>query len=161
MTGGPHITKWIVTNGDGPWLCGRCGELILTLGGSVSSEMGIIHHVDEDTSNNDIANLRAMHHACHIAYHNGKRIISEETRQKMSAAQKQRRANEPPEIRDKFVRSMTGKTHTEETRQKISASNKGKTISEATRKKLAEASRGNKNMVGRTVSEEPRRKIAE
>jgi hypothetical protein len=161
MAGGRHTDAWIKHKGSGPWPCDGCGEPVERLGGSTTPTTGIVHHVDENPRNNDIANLRAMHHACHVAHHNGKRIVSPESRARMSAAQKRRRANEPPEVRDRFVRSMTGKAHTAEVRRKISVAQRGKTVSQDTRGRISEGLRGNKNSQGRPMSEETRRKIAD
>jgi hypothetical protein len=82
--------------------------------------------------------------------------ISEETREKMSKAQKGE--NNP----------NFGKTLSEEHRQKISEAQKGKVISEETRQKLREARKGRtfseetrQKYRNRTYSEETRKKMSE
>jgi len=82
-------------------------------------------------------------------------IISEETRKKISEANKGRKG------------CMLGKTHSEEARKKISEANKGntnmlgKTHSEETKKKMSEANTGKTYMLRKTPSEENRKKISE
>ena len=76
-------------------------------------------------------------------------IMSEETRRKMSEAQKGNKS------------INFGKTLSEETRRKMSEANKGKTLSEETRWKMSEARKGNTIMLGKTHSEETRRKMSE
>jgi group I intron endonuclease len=69
--------------------------------------------------------------------------ISEETRQKISAAQ-------------------TGKTHTEETKKKISENNMGKKRTAEAKKNISLAKMGDKNpMYGKAHSEEEKQKISE
>ena len=72
--------------------------------------------------------------------------ISDDTRKKMSEANK-------------------GRTHSEETRRKISEANKGKKhkpFSEETRRKMSESRKGRHSpMKGRTHSEETRRKMSD
>ena len=71
---------------------------------------------------------------------------TEETKKKMSEAQKNRKR----------------KPHTEETKRKISESNKGKIFSEETRKKISETHKSEKNPnYGKHWSEETRKKISE
>lgn len=152
---------WLAAHGTGPWPCHGCAELVDYLGGDTNPETGIIHHLDHDHDNNVIENLQIMHHKCHVRHHNSERIITEESRQNMSAAQKRRRAEEAPEVRDKFVYAFQGRKHSEESIRKMSEKQQGKTVSEETRKKLAEAARGNTNMKGKPKSEETKRKIAE
>jgi group I intron endonuclease len=74
---------------------------------------------------------------------NGGDIVSEETRQKISEANKGEN------------NGMYGKTHSEEVRQKISEANKGKTHSEETKRKISEANKG------RFHTEETKQKIRE
>jgi group I intron endonuclease len=97
---------------------------------------------------------------------------SEETRRKLSEANKGKKRSE--ETRRKI--SEAAKNPSEETRRKISEANKrrpppneetrrkisvaAKNISEETRRKLSEAAKGNTNMKGKTHSEETRRKLS-
>jgi hypothetical protein len=152
---------WLAAYGEGPWLCHGCGEPVNRLGGTTNSETGLIHHLDHDHGNNAVENLRVMHHKCHVRHHNSERTISEGSRRRMSDAQKRRRAEETPEVRDKFVYSFKGRKHSEEAIRKMSEKQRGKEVSEETREKLAAAARGNTNMKGKPRSEETKRKIAE
>ena len=84
---------------------------------------------------------------------NGGDTISEETRRKLSEAQKGKTHSE--ETKKKLSEAHKGKTHSEETRRKISEIQKGKTLSEETKKKLSEVNKG------KTLSEEHKLKISE
>ena len=84
---------------------------------------------------------------------------SEETRKKMSEAQKGK--NHPmygktlsEEHKKKISESLKGKTLSAKTRKKMSEAQKGKTFSEETRKKIS------KSLKGKTLSEETRKKIS-
>lgn len=79
--------------------------------------------------------------------------VSEETRRKLSEANKGKTHSE--ETKKKLSESHKGKTLSEETKQKLSEINKGKIFSEETRQKLSEANKG------KTLSDETRRKISE
>jgi hypothetical protein len=80
-------------------------------------------------------------------------MVSEETRRKMSEAQKKR--YEDPEERRKVSEGNKGKKHSEEARRKMSEANKGKITSEDTRRKMSEAQKG------KPKSEEARRQMSE
>ena len=76
--------------------------------------------------------------------------VSEETRKKMSEAQKGEKHH------------MYGKHLSEETRNKLSEAHRGKKITEEMRKKMSEAHKGEKNhMYGKHLSEETKRKLSE
>ena len=84
---------------------------------------------------------------------------SEETRKKMSEAQKGK--NHPmyektlsEEHKKKISESLKGKTLSAKIRKKMSEAQKGKTFSEETRKKIS------KSLKGKTLSEETRKKIS-
>jgi group I intron endonuclease len=97
--------------------------------------------------------------------------VSEETRKKMSEAQKgnknslgKKRSDETKRkisLANKGNKRSLGRILSEETRQKISEGNKGKILSEETRKKISEGNKGNNNWLGKTHSEETRQKISE
>jgi hypothetical protein len=84
-----------------------------------------IHHIDQDTSNNNIHNLACMTKAEHIRVHHKGKHRSEEVKRKMSEAHK-------------------GKTHTEEHKQKIRDALKDKPLSEEAKRKLSEVLKGKK-----------------
>lgn len=50
-------------NGIGPYSCFFCHK------NDVTFEEVIVHHIDEDVSNNDSNNLAAAHHVCHSRHH--------------------------------------------------------------------------------------------
>lgn len=89
-----------------------------------------------------------------------KRPHSEDTKRRMSEAQRTRFESSPG--------SMTGKTHTNEVRRRISESEKGKVISEETRRKISEAGKGRvvsestrQKLRNRIVTDEKRKKLSE
>ena len=94
------------------------------------------------------------------------RIISEQTRKKISNANKGRKHTD--ENKKKISNSLKGdknpfynKHHSEETKMKISESNKGKTLSEETKRKISKQCCGEKNgFYGKKHSDETRRKMS-
>ena len=72
----------------------------------------MIHHIDENPSNNELSNLRLMTISEHISLHHTGKIYTEESKAKMSAAK-------------------TGTTHSEKTKAKMSASHLGKYTGES------------------------------
>jgi group I intron endonuclease len=101
---------------------------------------------------------------------------SEETKAKMSQAQKGRTHTEETKkqisetkkghevsetTRTKIGETQKGRTLSEEHRQKVSEAMKGHEVSENTRAIISEALKGNTNSEGRTYSEETCRKISE
>ena len=79
--------------------------------------------------------------------------LSEETRRKMSEAQKGKHLSE--EHRRKISEAKKGVTLSEETRIKMSESHKGQIHSEETKKKMSESQKGH------TCTEETRKKMSE
>jgi hypothetical protein len=94
---------FLETNGDGPWLCSYCDELIYELGRD--SGKGNVHHKDEDPLNDTPNNLEVLHAECHVrhhqkgrphsAEHNAKigrkgRVFTDEWKAKLSARQRTR-----------------------------------------------------------------------
>jgi group I intron endonuclease len=87
------------------------------------------------------------------------RLMSEDTKQKISNALKNRTFS--PEHLLKIKQSLTGKTLSQETRNKISESKKGKSrgpLTEEHKKKIGDANRGKK--LG-PLSEEHRKKVSD
>lgn len=156
-----YKAMWLAAHGNGPWPCYGCGDLVESLGGRTAPETGLVHHLDHNHDNNVIENLQVMHHKCHVRHHNSERVVTDEARQNMSAAQKKRRASESQETRDKFVYAFKGRRHSEESIRKMSDAQQGKVISPETREKIAAAVKGNTNMKGKPKSEETKRKIAD
>tara|TARA_R110000782_G_C14819221_1_gene413844 strand:+ start:3415 stop:4074 length:660 start_codon:yes stop_codon:yes gene_type:complete len=50
----------------------------------------VVHHIDENKKNNDISNLRLMTNSEHITLHNKGRVLTQETKEKISKANKLR-----------------------------------------------------------------------
>lgn len=83
---------------------------------------------------------------------NRNRIVSTETRHKLSKAKLGKKMNLTDEERAVLSENMKGtnnpmygKTHTEETKRMISALNKGRRASESTKKKLSDSCKGTKS----------------
>jgi plasmid stability protein len=95
------------------------------------------------------------------------RIVSDEARQKISKAQKGRIvSDEARQKRSEAIKGekhpMFGKKQSDESRQKISEAHKGKIVSEETRQKISESIKGEKNpMFGKKQSEKTRQKRSE
>lgn len=89
----------------------------------------VVHHKDEDKSNDDIDNLELMSIPEHMRLHRAE--TSQEVKLKMGAIHKGKIVSE--ETRLKMSQSAKGKIITEEMRSNMSASRKGKPWSEARR----------------------------
>jgi hypothetical protein len=101
------------------------------------------------------------------------REISDETRAKMSIAQKNRpkevqdritkaQQNRSPEVRKNMSDAQLGHIVSQETRDKISESNTGNKHSEETKKKMSESKTGEGNsFYGKTHTEETKKKMKE
>lgn len=104
----------------------------------------VVHHIDENKTNNCIMNLQLLHKSEHLRKHksdykhhmfgkigennpNYGRKHSDETRAKISEANKGK--HHSVETRKKMSESRKGKVHSVETRKKISESHKGKKLS--------------------------------
>ena len=93
--------------------------------------------------------------------------VSEETKQKMSEAQKGKTAwNKGKKLSEehkiKISKGKKGKHRSEETKQKISKGKKGKKLSEETKQKMSETHKGKTTwMKGKHHSEETKQKIGE
>lgn len=65
-----HQKVFLTNNGDGPWPCHFCKELVYgPIPNGKTKYVAIVHHIDEDRSNNDKLNLVVAHHSCHSSYH--------------------------------------------------------------------------------------------
>lgn len=92
-------------------------------------------------------------HADHARLHNKDKIITKETRRKISESNKGQ--TRTAETRRNLSESHKGKSLTEETKAKMSAARKGHTVSADTRKKISESQKG------RIFSIEQRQKMSE
>jgi hypothetical protein len=98
------------------------------------------HHENRIRNDNRLENLEWELKADHLREH--KQNVSEETRKRMSEAQK-------------------GKVVSEETRRKLSEASKGRVHTEEARRKISEANKGNQWNVGKVRSEETKKKMGE
>lgn len=91
-------------NGPGPWSCAHCYLLVHEIARKKGA--GLIHHKDEDFTNDAPSNLEVMHRKCHSRHHladkphtpehNAKvgrkgRVFTSEWRAKISARGRERR----------------------------------------------------------------------
>jgi hypothetical protein len=56
-------------HGPGPWPCFFCGEPVLPWPDEKGKRRQLVHHIDEDQSNDAPENLTASHWCCHSKYH--------------------------------------------------------------------------------------------
>jgi hypothetical protein len=89
-------------------------------------DLGNIHHLDEDFTNDSPENLDVGHHACHTGHHSSRPRPDTTARLEKAWANGQ----------------MQGHPQTTETRAKISAGLIGHPVSEETRNKIANTLRG-------------------
>ena len=100
----------------------------------------------------------------HISLHHKGKLISEETRKKLSEANKGKQLSE--ETRKKLSEAQKGKHHSAESKKKISDAQKGKPKSEETKKKMSDAKKGkyigkDNSFYGKHHSEETKKKMSE
>lgn len=83
-------------NGPGPYECDLCKE-------NVDFWSVLIHHKNHDEGDHRLVNLQPLHRGCHTRHHSlgrgAGKVVSEETKFKMSIAQIQRWANMSDEER--------------------------------------------------------------
>lgn len=142
----------------------------------------VIHHLDENSSNNAIENLQLMTREDHTRLHSTGKKHSEGTKRKMSTSATGNKYNlghkASEETRQKISAAhmgnkyWVGKHHSEETKQKMSTSGKGRAMSNESKEKNRIAHLGkitsdetksklSKIFKGRKVSEETRAKMSE
>jgi len=111
------------------------------------------HHENRVRDDNRLENLKWELKAEHISKHHRGKVVSEETRRKISESGKGRVLSE--ETRRKLSEAQKGRVQSEETKRKLSEANKGKVLTEEHKKKLSESNKGHRH------TEEARRKISE
>ena len=87
----------------------------------------VVHHINEDKTDNRISNLRLMTLGQHTTLHNTGRVYTEETRRKMSESLSGEKhpnwgTHRSEETKKRISESNIGKKHTEETMVKMSKS---------------------------------------
>lgn len=121
-----------------------------------------VHHLDENKLNNSLSNLVYLTREEHARIHHEGKKFSEETKAKISAANKGNSWNKgkhhSEETKAKMSATMKGKQKSEETKAKLSVANKGKHLSEETKAKISAARKGKKF---KHLSEEHKAKISE
>lgn len=131
---------FLANNGAGPYVCYfSCGEVVLY-------EELIVHHIDEDHTNNKLENLTATHRVCHNRHHfselwqerrdemlasptRGHRVPhSEDTKKTLSQKHKDNGHSPTESAREAARLFNTGRPRSEETKQKISAAHKARRL---------------------------------
>lgn len=104
---------FIEANGDAPWPCSFCDELVISIG----RKTGHVHHLDEDVENDTAENLAVAHPRCHMRHHQAGRPHSPKHNAKVGARHR-------------------GRVLSPEWRAKIGNAHRGRKLSEAHRAKL-------------------------
>jgi len=154
---------------EGPWTCVYCEKEIIVGYGRLDISL-VVHHVDEDRSNNELENLNPMHRDCHGKHHQTGQTHSEESRAKMSQSQIGRKHS--PETKGLMRKGRLGeanpfygKKHTPESLEKMSGATSGplnpffgKAHTEETKKKIGKANSGRPSArLGTHMTEESRK----
>lgn len=122
-----HHRAFFAANGEGPWNCASCGEIILKIGRH--SREGAVHHINEDKHDNRAENLEIHHFGCHRSLH--------VTGDKNPAAR--------PEIAAKISAALQRHEVTQATKDAVSRANTGniycvgREMSVETRKRISES----------------------
>ena len=95
------------------------------------------HHKNEIRSDNHLENLEWELKGKHIREHHKGKVVSEETRRKMS--EKKLGVKRSEETRRKIGEAQKGHLVSEETKRKISEAHKGHLVSDETKRKMSEA----------------------
>lgn len=81
-----YVAIFLDEHGDPPWECTFCDEPVM----SVFNRVGVVHHLDDDETNNDPDNLGAAHHTCHSRHHSTGRPPSDKARAALAKGQGRR-----------------------------------------------------------------------
>lgn len=118
------------------WDCHHRNEIDMNLSKEELKERGMYY-------NCPASELIFLTHRAHTILHHKEKVVSNETRKKISNARK-------------------GMVVSDETRKKLSDAHKGKTVSDETRKKISDALKGENNYIyGKHLSEETRKKLSD
>ena len=99
----------------------------------------VVHHIDGNKHNNNIDNLVHMFNWCHLRMHSRGKILSDETKHKISKVHKGKILSD--ETKHKISEARKGKILSDETKHKMSKARKGKILSDETKHKMSEAHR--------------------
>lgn len=115
----------------------------------------VIHHIDEDKSNDDIFNLVCMTRSEHNKWHGKQRkgtnnfhygkSLSNEIKRKMSEARKGMK--QPENVRKKISESHKGIKHSKETKKRLSEIRRGRKLSVQTKEKISKSNKGTKHLI--------------
>ena len=111
---------------------GNCGKLLhrciwSDFWGCEIPKDYVIHHIDNNPSNNCILNLQLMRRTEHMKLHHTGKYVSDESRRRMSENNGRywEGKNLSEEHKQKISEAHTGKRHSEESKMKMSESKKG------------------------------------
>ena len=124
-----HREVFFAHNGCGPYTCFGCSEKL------AFSDSFDVHHKDTDHKNDTPENLAAMHNGCHIKLHKTGRIVSMETRAKISAKGKGHIRS--LEHRQAIATAGHNRVWTTEMRNRMSQAQRGRTIDADHRLRIA------------------------
>lgn len=116
----------------------------------------VIHHIDEDPTNNEFDNLQLMSWQEHLSLHHKGKEVSDEAKKKLSEIGKKRVGELNP---------FFGKHHNEESIEKNRQAHlgntyrKGKKHTDDAKKKMSEAKKGNTYRRGKKHTEEAKAKM--
>lgn len=122
-----------------PLPCGECYGIIEEWKAGET----VIHHRNGDHSDDTLANLQLLHHACHTKVHaRARQPMSEATKQKLRAKRKFYTVTQLTRLKQSIA--LKGHPVSDETRRKISEALKGRSHSEATKRKISQTLKGRK-----------------
>jgi len=105
-------------------------------------EKFVVHHIDGNSINNHVENLKCMSKSDHTGSHATGHVVSESTKKKLSKANTGHKISEL--TKKKMSEAHTGHVVSELTKKKMSEAHTGHVVSESTKKKLSKANSGEK-----------------
>lgn len=120
-------------NGVGPYACYFCGD-------DVSFDSIVVHHIDENETNNSVENLVATHRVCHNGHH-FKTLWKEKRDQMLASPTRGHRTKHSEATKNNLSKTMKEKGHkpSEEARELARLVNTGSHRSEETKLKISRA----------------------